>query len=132
MKATSTPAKNSLRHERLTLYGIKTCDTTRAARAWLEERGLDLRFHDYRVDGLTPETLAGFVHALGWETVLNRASATFKALPEAARASLDEKKALALMLKEPTMIKRPIVERAEVYVAGFKPEVYEAAFGTGA
>lgn len=109
------------------MYGIKNCDTVKKARQWLEGRGVDYRFHDYRVDGLEPVTLMGWRDALGWEKLLNRASTTFRELPEADKADLDADKATALMLASPTMIKRPVLEIDGRLTLGFKPDLYEKA-----
>lgn len=112
----------------ITIHGIKTCDTMRKARAWLDGHGVDHRFHDYRVDGLAGDVLRGWVEAVGWETLLNRSSATFRALPAADREPLDADKAIRLMLAEPTMIKRPVLDIDGRLLVGFKPALYEAAF----
>lgn len=111
-----------------TIHGIKTCDTMRKARAWLESHGIAHRFHDYRAQGLAEEVLRGWVDAVGWETLLNRSSATFRALDQAEREGLDAEKATRLMLAEPTMIKRPVLDVDGLLVVGFKPATYEAAF----
>jgi len=109
----------------ITMYGIKNCDTVRKARLWLEGRGLTYGFHDYRVEGLEPALLANWRDALGWEILLNRASTTFRELPEADKAGLDADRASALMLAEPTMIKRPVLDIDGRLTVGFKPEIYE-------
>ena len=114
-----------------TLYGIKACDTMKKARAWLDGHGVAYAFHDYKAAGIAPAVLAGWVAALGWEVLLNRAGTTFRKLPEAARAGLDAEKAMALMLAQPSMIKRPVLERDGVLTVGFRPEVYAGLFGAG-
>ncbi len=113
----------------ITLYGIPNCDTVKKARTWLEARGIAYGFHDYKKAGAPPEKLSGWCDALGWETVLNRAGTTFKKLPDADKSGLDQAKAIALMLAQPSMIKRPLVEHPGGVFAGFKPDVWEAAFG---
>ena len=110
------------------LYGIPNCDTVKKARAWLGERGVDHVFHDYKKVGVDPNMLRHWVERLGWETVLNRAGTTFRKLPEAERTGIDADAAVALMLAQPSMIKRPMLVRGDVLEAGFKPERYAAIF----
>lgn len=112
----------------ITLYGIRNCDTMKKARTWLDDRGITYRFHDYKADGIDAASIRRWADALGWETVLNRAGTTFRALPEADKADLDAAKAIALMVAQPSMIKRPILDLGGRFVAGFKPDLYEAAF----
>ncbi len=115
------------------LYGIPNCDTVKKARAWLDGHGVAHAFHDYRKGGIDPATLRDWVGRLGWETVLNRAGTTFRKLPDAAKAGLDAEKAVALMLAQPSMIKRPMLVGAGVLEAGFRPERYAALMAaTGA
>ena len=111
----------------ITIYGIKNCDTMKKARTWLEGQGVAYRFHDYKTDGIDKAHLDAWCQALGWEKVLNRAGTTFRALPDADKANLDAAKAVALMLQQPSMIKRPILETGKQILAGFKPEEYAAA-----
>jgi arsenate reductase (glutaredoxin) len=94
----------------VTLYGIKNCDTMKKARAWLDARGVAYAFHDYKAEGIDRARLEGWVRSVGWETLLNRAGTTFRKLPEPDRANLDEGRALALMLYQPSMIKRPVLD----------------------
>lgn len=103
----------------VTLYGIKTCDTCRTALKWLDSQGIAHRFHDMRSDGLSRQTVAGWVAALGWENVLNRRSTTWRELPEKERAGIDAGTAAALMLKHPTLIKRPVFESGKELFIGF-------------
>ncbi|MGD9481571.1 ArsC family reductase [Shinella sp. G-2] len=112
----------------VTIYGIKNCDTMKKARTWLDARGVAYTFHDYKAEGIDEASLVRWVDALGWETVLNRAGTTFRALPEADKQGLDAKKAIALMLAQPSMIKRPILDRNGALTAGFKPDIYETLF----
>ncbi|MVA98725.1 ArsC family reductase [Nitratireductor sp. CAU 1489] len=112
------------------IYGIKTCDTMKKARAWLEGRGLQHRFHDYRVDGLDAAILRGWIDQVGWQVLLNKASATFRGLADADKTSIDQAKAETLMLVEPTMIKRPVLDVDGRLVVGFKPAVYEEVFAS--
>jgi len=111
----------------LTLYGIPNCDTVKKARTWLDGHGVAYGFHDYKKAGIDEPSLRRWTDALGWETVLNRAGTTFRALPDADKIGLDEDKAVALMLAQPSMIKRPIVEGDGVLVAGFKPDGWQTA-----
>ena len=113
----------------ITLYGIPNCDTVKKARQWLETRGMVYEFHDYKKAGADAAKLAAWCDAAGWETVLNRAGTTFKKLPDADRADLTQAKAVALMLEQSSMIKRPVVEYDGGLLIGFKPELYEKAFG---
>ena len=110
------------------IYGIKNCDTMHKARAWLDGHKIAYQFHDYKAAGIDKARLEGWVEKLGWETVLNRAGTTFKKLPDADKANLTAKKAVALMLAQPSMIKRPVLElpRGKLLV-GFKPDDYAAA-----
>jgi arsenate reductase len=110
-----------------TLYGIKNCDTMKKARSWLDAKGVAYAFHDYKVQGIDRTRLEVWSRALGWETLLNRAGTTFRKLPDAEKAGLDEAKALALMLDQPSMIKRPVLDLGHRLVVGFKPEIYEEA-----
>jgi arsenate reductase len=113
----------------LTLYGIKSCDTVAKARKWLEAQGVGYEFHDYKTQGVTPSKLAAWAQEVGWEVLLNKAGTTFRALPDADRQDIDEAKAIALMVAQPSMIKRPVVEGAGPLLVGFKPERYAAALG---
>lgn len=113
----------------VTIYGIPNCDTMKKARVWLDQHGVEHRFHDYRKDGVDRARLEGWVAEHGWETILNRAGTTFRALPDAAKADLNAAKAVDLMLAQPGMIKRPVLDLGDRRIVGFKPAVYEAAFG---
>jgi arsenate reductase (glutaredoxin) len=108
----------------LTIYGIKNCDTMKKARAWLDECGVAYHFHDYKSAGIESDRLKAWSKAVGWETLLNRAGATFRALPDVDKSGLTETKAIALMLAKPSMIKRPVLDLGGRLVVGFKPEVY--------
>jgi len=112
----------------VTIYGIKNCDTMKKARAWLDDRGVTYAFHDYKSAGIERGLLEGWAHDVGWETLINRAGMTFRKLPEKDKAGLNEKKAIALMLDQPSMIKRPVLEADGKLLIGFKPDVYEKAF----
>jgi arsenate reductase (glutaredoxin) len=111
----------------ITLYGIPNCDTVKKARSWLDGNGVAYAFHDYKRDGANPAKLATWCDAKGWETVLNRAGTTFKKLPDADKSGLDQAKAIQLMLDQPSMIKRPIVEHPGGLLVGFKEAEWETA-----
>jgi transcriptional regulator, Spx/MgsR family len=112
----------------VTIHGIKACDTMKKARAWLDAQGVAYSFHDYKAEGVEKAMLERWAQAVGWEVLLNRAGTTFRALPEAEKQDINEKKAIALMLKQPSMIKRPVLEQGAKIIVGFKPEIYGAAF----
>jgi arsenate reductase (glutaredoxin) len=113
----------------VTIYGIKNCDTIKKARGWLDQRGIAYDFHDYKTAGIERTRLEGWARATGWETLINRAGTTFRKLPEKEREAVTEKKAIALMLDQPSMIKRPVLDVGGKLLVGFKPEQYEKAFG---
>lgn len=115
---------------RLTIYGIRSCDTMTKARAWLDAEGLAYDFHDYKTKGIDRDRLAAWVEQLGFEPLLNRAGTTFRKLPEAEKQDLDARKAIALMLAQPSMIKRPVLDIDGRLLVGFKPEAYAAALGS--
>ena len=108
----------------VTVHGIKACDTMKKARAWLEARGVAYDFHDYKASGIDPKTLKAWANQVGWEALLNRSGTTFRRLPGADRQDIDEKKAVALMLAHPSMIKRPVLEKGGRLTVGFKPQTY--------
>jgi arsenate reductase len=110
-----------------TLYGIKNCDTMKKAWAWLDAHNVAYDFHDYKTAGIDKARLAGWVNELGWEVLLNRAGTTFRKLPEADKQDLTAAKAIALMLAQPSMIKRPVLDADGRLLVGFKPEVYKSA-----
>jgi len=110
------------------LHGIPNCDTVKKARVWLDQHGVAFAFHDYKKAGIDRPRLEAWVARHGWETVLNRAGTTFKKLSEAERADLDGDRAIALMLAQPSMIKRPVLDLGDRTLVGFKPEIYAAAF----
>lgn len=112
-----------------TLYGIKACDTVKKARDWLGVHGVAYAFHDYKVVGVDRIHLEAWVAKVGWETLLNRSGTTFRGLPEGKKQGLDQAKAIALMLEQPSMIKRPVLDLGDKLLVGFKPEVYSEAFG---
>ena len=109
----------------ITIYGIKNCDTMKKARAWLDGHGVAYGFHDYKSAGIERTKLEGWARQVGWETLLNKAGTTFRKLPDKDKEGLTEKKAIALMLDQPSMIKRPVLETGGKLLVGFKPEQYE-------
>ena len=111
-----------------TMYAIPNCDTVKKARVWLDQHDVAYAFHDYKKAGIDRAVLAGWVDEHGWETILNRAGTTFRKLPDADRADLDADQAIALMLAQPSMIKRPILDLGDRTLVGFKPEAWAAAF----
>src|ERR1043166_8279169 len=108
----------------ITIYGIKNCDTMKKARAWLDDHGVMYDFHDYKAAGIAGDKLKKWSDELGWETLLNRAGTTFRKLPDSDCEGLNERKALALMLAQPSMIKRPVLDLGGNLLVGFKPELY--------
>ncbi len=109
----------------VTLYGIPNCDTVKKARVWLAEHGVAYDFHDYKKAGVDEAALRDWVARLGWEKLLNRSGTTFRKLPEEAKANLDAEKAIALMLANPSAIRRPVAVKGEVLLAGFDPAQYQ-------
>lgn len=112
----------------VTIYGIKNCDTMKKARAWLAEHAVEAGFHDYKASGIDRAHLERWCNEAGWETVLNRAGTTFRKLDESQKQDLDAGKAIALMLAQPSMIKRPVLEADGRLLVGFKPDLYERFF----
>lgn len=111
------------------LYGIKNCDTVKKARAWLEARGIAYDFHDYKVAGIDEARLRLWVDESGWEKVLNRAGTTFRKLPESDKADMNADKAVALMLAQNSMIKRPLLDLGRRRLIGFDATAWNAALG---
>src|SRR5271169_4555920 len=115
----------------ITIYGIKNCETMKKARAWLNKYGVDYSFHDYKTAAIGRERLEHWEKKVGWETLLNRAGTTFRNLPDKDKAALNAKKAVALMLAQPSMIKRPVLDLgAGKLLVGFAPEQYGKALET--
>lgn len=111
------------------LYGIRNCDSVRKAHVWLSEHGLDYRFHDFRKDGLELDLLQNWADNAGWEILLNKRSTTWQSLSVTDQADLNAEKAVKLMLKHPTLIKRPVLVWDNKVLVGFKPDTYETLFG---
>src|ERR1700759_3076612 len=108
----------------ITTYGIKNGDTMKKARAWLDSHGVAYDFHDYKTAGIGKDKLKQWSDEVGWEILLNRAGTTFRELPAADKEGFNEKKALALMVPQPSMIKRPVLDLGKKRRVGFKPEIY--------
>lgn len=111
----------------ITLYGIKNCDTVKKARKWLEASGIEYRFHDYRADGLEAAQLKRWAQELGWEALLNKRGTTWRKLPEQDKTAIDKAGAIALMLAQPALIKRPLLDTGSRRLLGFSPERYAEA-----
>jgi Spx/MgsR family transcriptional regulator len=109
------------------MFGIRNCETIKKARGWLDAASVAYAFHDYKTEGIDAGHLHNWIDRVGWEVLLNRPGTTFRKLPEADRADIDADKAVALMLAQPSMIKRPVLDTGETLLVGFKPERYEAA-----
>jgi Spx/MgsR family transcriptional regulator len=112
----------------VTIYGIKNCDTMKKARGWLDQHGVVHAFHDYKAAGIERGRLEAWSRDVGWETLLNRAGTTFRALPDKDKDGLTENKAIALMMAQPAMIKRPVLDVGGRLLVGFKPEQYAKTF----
>jgi arsenate reductase len=120
---------NRVMAKTIAIHGIKACDTMKKARSWLDDHGVKYVFHDYKVEGIDRATLERWAKEVGWEALLNRAGTTFRKLPDADRENVTEKKAIALMLAQPSMIKRPVLDVGGKLIVGFKPDVYAKEFG---
>jgi len=112
----------------ITIYGIKNCDTMKKARAWLDGHGVAYGFHDYKAAGIERGCLEGWAAKVGWENLLNRTGTTFRKLPDKDKEGLTERKAIALMIAQPSMIKRPVLDVGGKLLVGFKPEYYQDIF----
>jgi arsenate reductase len=111
-----------------TIYGIRNCDTMKKARAWLDEHRVAHAFHDYKAEGIARAKLDEWIARVGWEALLNRSGTTFRKLPDVDKEDITQKKAVALMLAQPSLIKRPVLEAGKEMIVGFKPELYEKSF----
>lgn len=112
----------------ITLYGIRNCDTVKRARKWLESRGIEHRFHDFREDGLDRARVECWLRELGWEKLVNRRSTSWKQLDAATREGMDDEATLEAILAQPTLIKRPLLEIGDEYHSGFSPAHYAELF----
>ena len=109
----------------LTLYGIKNCDTVKKAQRWLDENKIQYKFHDFRTDGLDKKLLAGWVESLGWEAIVNKRSTTWRNLPDKDKAISTNTQAITLLLANPTLIKRPVLQSNNILLIGFKDSEYK-------
>ena len=116
------------RGQTVLIYGITNCDTMKKARAWLDTRGIAYEFRDYKKEKPSPELLDGWTRTCSWEMLLNRAGTTFRQLPDADKQDLTSRKAIALMVAQPSLIKRPVLDIDGQLTVGFKPEIYERIF----
>ncbi|MDM7956725.1 ArsC family reductase [Blastomonas sp.] len=114
---------------KLSIYGIPNCDTMKKARVWLEAQGMDYDFHDYKKSGITPDKLNAWADIVSWEVLLNKAGTTFRKLPDSDKHDITRDKAIALMVEQPSLIKRPVLEYSGGVLVGFKPDLYAEAFG---
>ncbi len=112
----------------VSIYGIKACDTMKKARDWLDAAGVAYAFHDYKLQGIDAATLGAWADVVGWEKLLNRAGTTFRKLPDTDKVEIDQAKAIALMLAQPSMIKRPVLDIGGRLVVGFNPDMYRQVF----
>lgn len=108
------------------MYGIKNCDTIKKARKWLEENNVAYEFYDYKKAGVSAELAEAFIKDLGWESLINKRGTTWRALPEDVKNNIDESVAKQLMLENPSIIKRPLLDTGVKKVLGFKAEDYQA------
>lgn len=110
------------------LYGIKNCDSVKKARRWLDQNDIDYRFHDFRSDGLDPLLIQSWVDNLGWESLVNKRSTTWRNLPDDQKSNLNEKTLVSLLLEQPTLIKRPVLDQLGRLQLGFKETEYQQIF----
>ena len=113
------------------IYGIKNCDTMKKARTWLYSKGVKYEFHDYKSEGIEADVLKRWAGEVGWEVLLNRAGTTFRKLPDVQKTGLDERKAISLMAAQPSMIKRPVLEKGKRLLVGFAPATYKKVLAAG-
>jgi Spx/MgsR family transcriptional regulator len=111
--------------ETINLYGIKNCDTVKKARRWLEDNKINYTFHDFRTDGINRDQVKGWVNQLGWETLINKRSTSWKALDESIKNNLNDESAIDVVLETPTLIKRPLMINGKTISVGFKPQTYQ-------
>ena len=115
----------------ITVYGIKNCDTMKKARTWLDTHGVQYEFHDYKTAGIDADVLKRWAGEVGWEVLLNRAGTTFRKLPDDQKTDLNERKAISLMVAQPSMIKRPVLEKGKRILVGFDPAAYKKELASG-
>ncbi|UPQ87273.1 ArsC family reductase [Vibrio sinaloensis] len=112
----------------ITMYGIANCDTIKKAKKWLEAEGVEYQFHDYRKQGIDTALVKQFCQQLGWENVLNKRGTTYRQLSAEQKEALNETNAIALLVEQPAMIKRPILVVGDDYHIGFKADQYATIF----
>lgn len=112
-----------------TLHGIPNCDTMKKARVWLDAHHVAYDFHDYKKAGITADKLNAWADVVSWEVLLNKAGTTFRKLSDADKADITRAKAIALMVEQPSLIKRPVLEYSGGVLVGFKPDIYADALG---
>ena len=112
----------------VTLYGIPNCDTIKKARTWLVEANIEFQFHDVRKDGLTKKQLVNWEKDVGWETLLNRRGLSWRKVADDVKTNINKESAIDLMLEQPVMIKRPVLDTGHQRVVGFSPEHYQTLF----
>ncbi|MCW8334280.1 ArsC family reductase [Vibrio sp. SCSIO 43135] len=112
----------------ITMYGIPNCDTIKKAKKWLEAESVSYEFHDYRKQGIDTDMVTQFCQQLGWENVLNKRGTTYRQLTQEQKDSLNEQNAIALLVEQPAMIKRPILLVNNQYHLGFKADQYSTIF----
>lgn len=108
-----------------TIYGIKNCDTVKKSLKWLEKNNVKFSFHDFRVDGLTPELLTSIVERSNWDTLLNKRSTTFRNLPSDIKNNLTDDVMFNAVIEQPTLLKRPILIKNDITCIGFKDDLYQ-------
>jgi arsenate reductase len=123
-----TILQHPMRKKMIIMYGIKNCDTIKKARHYLDARHIDYVFHDFRTDGVNSIQLSAWVRKLGWETLLNKRSLTWRNLPDETKQNINELLALVVMEDQPTIIKRPVLEMADGVMVGFSEKRYNDAF----
>lgn len=113
---------------KVTMYGIKNCDTMKKAFTWLDQHGVEYHFHDYKREGVQTATLAAWATQVGWERLANTRGPTWRRIPEASRTGLDEQRALALLAANPSAIRRPVIEAGKALLVGFDADEFERTF----
>ena len=120
-----TPVHDMMKTMAATLYGIRNCDTMKKARAWLDAHGVEYAFHDYKAAGIAHGVLQGWAHDVGWQTLLNRSGTTYRKLPQEDKDGLTGDRAIALMCRQPSLIKRPVLDVGGKLIVGFNSQTYE-------
>ena len=110
------------------MYGIKNCDTVKKARKFLDARNVDYSFHDFREDGINTIQLSAWAAELGWESLVNKRSTTWRNLPDETKENINEMLALMVMEDQPTLIKRPVLELSDRVLVGFNEKTYAEIF----